>query len=307
MSFRHADILSAAQFSRAQIEQWFARADDLAARLARGERLRTLDGKMLATVFYEPSIRTRLAFEAAMQRLGGGVLSLADAKTATAISGETLPDVIRAVAHLADVIVLRHPDAGAARVAANASAAPIINAGDGTGEHPTQALLDLYTLRAERQTLDGLRVALVGDLKHSPAVHSFARALSEFQVEFSFVTPAALAMPTAITDDLRERGFSVEETNDLARSLQTADVVYMTRVCKERFSDLKQYEKLKDFYLLTRALIEKAKPGLSVLHPLPRANEIAAEVDALPNAAYFRQVKNGVVIRMTLLADILAD
>ncbi len=306
MTLKGIDILTAAQFSREQIEQVFGIADDFAARLERGERLRVLDGKLLATVFYEPSTRTRLSFEAAMQRLGGGVISVAEAKTASsAVKGETLPDTIRTIANYADAIVLRHPEVGAAQVAAEASRVPILNAGDGNGEHPTQALLDLYTMRAEKKTIDGLRVALVGDLKNGRTVHSLARALSNFKVEFSLVAPAALAMPIEVCDYLRAKDFVVEETNDLARSLQSADVVYMTRVQKERFADPKQYDKLKNFYILNREIVQAAKPGLLVMHPLPRVDEIATDVDALPNAAYFRQAQNGVYIRMALLASVL--
>ena len=306
MSLKGIDVLTAAQFSREQIEQLFARADDFAARLNKGERIRLLDGKLLATVFYEPSTRTRLSFEAAMQRLGGGVISVAEAKSASSVvKGETLPDTIRTIANYADAIVLRHSEIGAAQVAAEASSVPILNAGDGAGEHPTQALLDLYTIRAEKKTIDGLRVALVGDLKNGRTVHSLARALSNFKVEFSLVAPAALAMPTEVTDYLRAKDFVVEETNDMARSLQKVDVVYMTRVQKERFADVKQYEKLKNFFILNRAVIENAKPGLVVMHPLPRVDEIATDVDTMPNAAYFRQMKNGVYVRMALLAEIL--
>ncbi len=306
MNLKGADILTAAQFTREQVEGLFAAADDLAARLAAGERLRMLDGKLLATVFYEPSTRTRLSFEAAMQRLGGGVISVAEAKTASSVAkGETLPDTIRTIANYADAIVLRHSDVGAAQVAAEAAAIPILNAGDGAGEHPTQALLDLYTIRAEKKTIDGLRIALVGDLKNGRTVHSLARALSLFKVDFSFIAPAALSMPTEVSDYLRARDFIVEETNDLARTLQKADVVYMTRVQKERFTDVKQYEKMKNFFILTRVVVESAKPNLLVMHPLPRIDEITTDVDALPNAAYFRQAKNGVYVRMALLNEVL--
>jgi aspartate carbamoyltransferase len=306
MSLKGTDILTAAQFTRAQVEQLFARAGDFSARLQNGERLRTLDGQLLATVFYEPSTRTRLSFETAMQRLGGGVISVAEAKTASSVAkGETLPDTIRTIANYADAIVLRHPEVGAAQIAADASSVPILNAGDGAGEHPTQALLDLYTIRAEKKTIDGLRIALVGDLKNGRTVHSLARALSLFKVDFSFVAPAALSMPTEVCDYLRERGFVVEETNDLAKTLQNADVVYMTRVQKERFADQKQYEKMKGFFILNRALVESAKENLLVMHPLPRVDEITTDVDALPNAAYFRQAKNGVYVRMALLSELL--
>lgn len=306
MELKGKDVLTAAQFTRPQIEHLFAVADDLAARLEKGERLRTLDGKLLATLFYEPSTRTRLSFEAAMQRLGGGVISVAEAKTASSVvKGETLPDTVRTIANYADAIVLRHPDIGAARVAAEAVAVPILNAGDGAGEHPTQALLDLYTIRAEKGKIDGLQVALVGDLKNGRTVHSLARALSLFQVGFSFVAPAALAMPAQVSNDMRGRGFTVEETDDLVKTLQKADVVYMTRIQKERFADPKEYEKLKDSYVLTRAMVSQAKNRVVVMHPLPRVDEIATDVDALPNAAYFRQMKNGVFIRMALLSQIL--
>jgi aspartate carbamoyltransferase len=306
MDLKGKDILTAAQFTRAQIERLFTVADDFAARLAQGERLRLLDGKLLATVFYEPSTRTRLSFEAAMQRLAGGVISVAEAKTASSVvKGETLPDTIRTIAGYADAIVLRHPDVGAAQVAAEASEVPILNAGDGAGEHPTQALLDLYTIRKEKGTIDGLRIALAGDLKNGRTVHSLARALSLFQVEFSLIAPAALSMPSEVTDLLRERQFAVEETNDLARALQTADVVYMTRVQKERFADPKQYDKLKNFFILNRDLVSRSKENLLVMHPLPRVDEITTDVDALPNAAYFRQTRNGVHVRMALLAAVL--
>ncbi len=306
MTLKGADVLTAAQFLRDQVEEIFLRADDFAARLDKGERVRALDGKLLATIFYEPSTRTRLSFEAAMQRLGGGVISVAEAKTASSVvKGETLPDTIRTLANYADAIVLRHPDIGAAQIAAEASSVPIFNAGDGAGEHPTQALLDLYTIRAEKKTLDGLRIALVGDLKNGRTVHSLARALSLFKVEYSFVAPAALSMPTEVSDYLRERGFNVEETNDMAKTLQKADVVYMTRVQKERFADVKQYEKLKNFYILTREVVLNSKPNLVVMHPLPRVDEITTDVDTLPNAAYFRQMKNGVYVRMALLSEVL--
>jgi aspartate carbamoyltransferase len=306
MDLKGKDVLTAAQFSRQDVEQLFAVADDYVARLAKGERLRTLDGKLLASVFDETSTRTRLSFEAAMQRLGGGVISVAEAKSASSVvKGESLPDTMRTIANYADAIVLRHPDIGSAQTAAEAVEVPILNAGDGAGEHPTQALLDLYTIRQEKGSIDGLRIALAGDLKNGRTVHSLARALSNFPVEFSFIAPAALAMPAEVTDYLRTRNLAVEETNDLARALKNADVVYMTRIQKERFADSKQYEKLKNFFILDRSVVEQSKPNLVVMHPLPRVDEIATDVDPLPNAAYFRQMKNGVYVRMALLSQIL--
>lgn len=306
MDFKGHDVLTASQFTRDQVEQLFAVADDLSARLKNGERLRTLDGKLLATVFYEPSTRTRLSFEAAMQRLGGGVISVAEAKTASSVvKGESLPDTIRTIANYADAIVLRHSETGSAQIAAEFSNVPVFNAGDGSGEHPTQALLDLYTIRSEKGKIDGLRIALAGDLKNGRTVHSLARALSLFKVDFTFIAPAALAMPPEVTDYLRSHDFAVEETNDLARALRDSDVVYMTRVQKERFADVKQYEKLKNFFILDRSMVGQAKDGLVVMHPLPRVDEITTDVDTLANAAYFRQMKNGVYIRMALLKEVL--
>jgi aspartate carbamoyltransferase len=276
----------------------FALADEFSTRLNQNERLRVLDGKLLTTLFYEPSTRTQLAFQSAMQKLGGGILSCAP-------TTEPLADTIRSIASYADALVLRHSQAGSAKLAADLSTAPIINAGDGNGEQPVQALIDLYTIRAEKQTIDTLNIAIVGDLKNSRAAHSLARALGKYKVDFSFVAPAALAMPIEICDELRERDFIVEETNDLAKSLRRADVVYMTRVHKEYFTDLKQYDKMKNFFVLTRDLITKTKENLLVMHPLPRAEELGSDVDALPNAAYFRASQRAVVVNMALLATVL--
>lgn len=305
MDLKGKDILTAAQFSRDQIERLFALADNLSARLVRGERLQLLDGKLLATVFYEPSTRTRLSFEAAMQRMGGDVISVAEAKTASSVAkGESLPDTIRTIANYADAIVLRHPEIGSAQVAAEVSPVPIINAGDGAGEHPTQALLDLYTMRQEKGTIDGLHIALVGDLKNGRTVHSLARALSQFKVRLTFVAPKALAMPSEVGDWLRTNGLDITEVEDLKQGLTKADIVYMTRIQKERFGDQKEYARLKDYYILSRDLVETSKENLVIMHPLPRVDEISADVDALPGAAYFRQAKNGVYVRMALLAEI---
>lgn len=306
MDLQGRDVLTAAQFTREDVEQLFTTADGFAAQRGKGDRLNVLNGKLLATVFYEPSTRTRLSFESAMQRLGGGVISVAEAKTASSVAkGETLSDTVRTIENYADAIVLRHPDIGAARLAAEAASVPILNAGDGAGEHPTQALLDLFTIRAERGKIDGARVAFVGDLKNGRTVHSLARALALFQVEFTFVSPPALGMPGEVVDYLRTRNFKVEETTDLGTALRHTDVVYMTRVQKERFHDPKEYERLKDSYVLNRDLVAHSKEGLLVMHPLPRVDEIATDVDSLPNAAYFRQAKNGVYIRMALLSHIL--
>jgi aspartate carbamoyltransferase len=284
-----------------------AQAAEFEQRLASGEVLRLCDGRILATVFYEPSTRTRLSFESAMHRLGGGrVISVAEAKTSSsAAKGETIEDSARMLAGYADVIVQRHPAVGSARALADAADVPVINAGDGTGEHPTQALLDLYTIERERGALDGLTVAMVGDLKNGRTVHSLARALAHWQVTLDFVSPPELSMPPALVAELRSRGTVVRETSNMDEALQRADVAYITRIQQERFITPDEYLKYKGVYVITADVVRRAKPGVSVLHPLPRVDEIATDVDNLPNAAYFRQARNGVYVRMALLAMVL--
>jgi aspartate carbamoyltransferase len=264
-----------------------------------------LRGKVLATLFFEPSTRTRLSFETAMLRLGGRVLSVSEAKSTSASKGESLHDTIKTVEGYADAIVLRHPEVGAAEVAARATTKPVLNAGDGAGEHPTQSLLDLYTIRKEQGRVDGLTIALVGDLKHGRTVHSLAALLSQYPVSFVFVSPPALRMPREVVERVRAKGISVRETDDLGLALAQSDVVYMTRIQRERFADPAEYDRLKDAYVLTRATLGKAKPSITVMHPLPRVNEISTDVDDLPGAAYFRQSANGVPVRMALLALLL--
>ncbi len=301
------DILRADQFTSADLDLILDRAARYEAALASNERLDPLRGKILATLFFEPSTRTRLSFEAAMHRLGGRVLSVSEAKSTSASKGETLHDTIRTVDGYADAIVIRHPEIGSAEVAAKATAKPVLNAGDGAGEHPTQSLLDLYTIRKEQGTVDGLTIALVGDLKHGRTVHSLATLLSQFAVSFLFVSPQALRMPREIAERVRANGASFRETDDLGRALDESDVVYMTRIQRERFADPAEYDRLKDAYVLTRAAVAKAKPSLTVMHPLPRVTEIATDVDDLRGAAYFRQSANGVPVRMALLALLLAE
>jgi aspartate carbamoyltransferase len=261
-----------------------------------------MKGQVLSTLFYEPSTRTRLSFEAAMLRLGGTVISVAEAKSSSAAKGESLHDTMKTVEGYADVIVLRHPQIGAAEEAAAATYRPVLNAGDGTGQHPTQSLLDYYTIKKERGAVEGLTVTLAGDLKHGRTVHSLAELLSSYDVRFVFASPGALRMPVDIVTRLKARRVSVTETESLADAIRTSDVLYMTRIQRERFEDPTEYDRLKDAYVLTRSMVAGAKDGLTVMHPLPRVNEIAIDVDDYAGAAYFRQAANGLAIRMALLA-----
>jgi aspartate carbamoyltransferase len=234
--------------------------------------------------------------------LGGDVIGFASADVSSAAKGESLADTIRTVDQYADVIVMRHPTIGSAQEAAGVARAPVINGGDGAGQHPTQALLDLYTIRSERGQVDGNTIVLCGDLKYGRTVHAGVELYKHFDCRLIFVAPEQLAMPAEITARLRGAGVDVEETTDLEGALKKADVLYLTRIQKERFSDPAVYERLKGSYILTREMIERIRSGVTVMHPLPRVDEIAPDVDALPGAAYFRQVQNGVFVRMALIA-----
>ena len=298
----HKDVLRADQFSKSEIALIVEIAREYEQALAAGRVLEVMKGQVLSTLFYEPSTRTRLSFEAAMLRLGGSVISVAEAKSSSAAKGESLYDTMKTVEGYADVIVLRHPQIGAAAEAAAATYRPVLNAGDGAGQHPTQSLLDYYTIEKERGTVEGLIVTLAGDLKHGRTVHSLAELLSSYDVRFVFASPAALRMPVDIVARLKARGVSITETESLADAIRTSDVLYMTRIQRERFEDPAEYDRLKDAYVLTRSMLAGAKDGLTVMHPLPRVNEIAIDVDDYAGAAYFRQAANGLAIRMALLA-----
>ena len=296
------DVLRADQFSKDEISLIMALAGEYEAALQRGEKLNVMGGMILSTPFYEPSTRTRLSFEAAMLRLGGSVVSVAEAKSSSASKGESLHDTIKTVEGYADVIVLRHPQIGSAEEAAKATDKPVLNAGDGAGQHPTQSLLDFYTILKEKGTVDGQTVVLAGDLKNGRTVHSLALLLADYDVRFIFVAPKALQMPLDIVNRLKANGLDVRETDDLTDGLQSGDVLYMTRIQKERFEDPAEYERLKDSFVLTRKHLDQAKAGIIVMHPLPRVNEIAEDMDDYSGAAYFRQAANGVPVRMALLA-----
>ena len=299
------NIISVSQFSRENLAYIFEVADEMKAVINRVGSTDLLKGHVLACVFYEPSTRTSSSFIAAMSRLGGSVIPINEVRYSSVTKGESLPDTIRTLESYADVIVLRHPDVGASEVAAEYACKPIINAGDGVGEHPTQALLDLYTIRSELGTIDELHVAMVGDLRYGRTVHSLARLLCLYDVQMTFVSPETLRLPLDVMNEVRDQDQPVRETYDVHDIITDVDVLYVTRVQRERFADQAQYDAVKDYYVITADLMEQAKERMVVMHPLPRVNEISYAIDDDPRAAYFRQMENGMYIRMALLATVL--
>lgn len=300
------DILSVNQFQPPKLAALFDLADEMRGIVAEQGGTDLLARRVLAAVFYEPSTRTSASFIAAMERLGGSVIPITQGVQFSSVSkGESLPDTVRTLEQYADVIVLRHPEVGSAALAAAAAGVPVINAGDGSGEHPTQALLDLYTIREELGTLDGLHVAMVGDLRFGRTVHSLTKLLSQYDVRLTYVSPEILRLPLDLMNLVRDQGIPVRETYNVADVIGEADVLYVTRVQKERFTDLAQYEELKDYYVINRAIMAEARQEMIVMHPLPRLAEIATDVDDDPRAAYFRQMQNGMFVRMALLAAVL--
>ena len=306
MDIRH--VLEAKQFrDTAVLERLFREADRL-ERLSRAGRLpQTMKGRIMASLFYEPSTRTRFSFESAMTRLGGSVIGTEDAsRFSSFVKGESLPDTIRVVSRYADLIVIRHPQEGSAAIAAGVSGVPVINAGDGPGQHPTQALLDLYTIRKEKGRLDNLSVAMVGDLLYGRTVRSltYLMALRPGN-RLTFVSPDRLRMSQDIKSWLRDRKVHFEETSSLEEAAPGADIIYMTRIQKERFPSDKEYLKFKGCYVISRKTLKLLRRDAIIMHPLPRVDEISPEVDSDPRAAYFRQAENGLYIRMALLNMIL--
>mgnify|MGYP005853093583 FL=1 len=265
------------------------------------------DGKTLATLFYEPSTRTRLSFEAAMLNLGGRVLGFASADSSSAAKGESISDTIRVVSCYADICAIRHPKEGAPKVASQFSGIPVINAGDGGHQHPTQTLTDLLTIRSLKGRLGDLTIGLCGDLKFGRTVHSLIKSLSRYQgIRFALISPDELRLPDYIRKEVLDRkGIPYEEVSDLEDVMGKLDILYMTRVQRERFFNEEDYVRLKDCYILTSKKMAAAKPDMAVLHPLPRVNEIATEVDSDPRAAYFKQAQYGVYVRMALIATLL--
>jgi aspartate carbamoyltransferase catalytic subunit len=305
VSLKGKDILHGNQFSNREIDEIIRNASYFEKELKKKDSLNLLKGKILATLFFEPSTRTRLSFETAMQRLGGGVISMASAEGSSAAKGETVADTARTVSQYADVIVIRHPRIGSAKEAADAASIPVINAGDGAGQHPTQALLDTYTIYKELGSLKNLVISMVGDLKNGRTVHALVELLSLYKARLYFVSPEVLRMPEEITSNLKKKGIEIEETEDLEKAASESLLIYMTRIQKERFTDLTEYERVKGQYVVDEEFLKKLKKKITILHPLPRVDEIRPEVDSYSGAAYFRQVRNGVFVRMALLAMVM--
>ncbi|MEM7737409.1 MAG: aspartate carbamoyltransferase [Deinococcota bacterium] len=302
------DILSVKQFDVDMLERIFIKARDMRQMVQAQGGNDLLKGRIVACLFYEPSTRTSSSFIAAMTRLGGQVIPITQGVQFSSVTkGESLEDTIRTLEQYADVIVLRHPDIGSAQRAADAASIPIINAGDGAGEHPTQALLDLFTIQDELGTLNGLKIAMVGDLRFGRTIHSLTKLLTLFDVSFRYVSPDILRLPMNILNPVIDAGLDARETNDVADVIENCDVLYVTRVQKERFTDMGEYESVKSYYEITPELMQQAKDKMIVMHPLPRVGEISPAVDDDPRAAYFRQMKNGMFIRMALLASVLGQ
>ena len=297
-------LMNPLDFSVEELDKLFALADDIQKDPAKYAH--KCDGKILATCFYEPSTRTRLSFESAMTRLGGRVIGFSDASCSSASKGESVADTIRIISCYADICAMRHPKEGAPMVAAEKSLIPVINAGDGGHQHPTQTLTDLQTIRSLHGDLNNFTIGLCGDLKFGRTVHSLINALVRYEgIKFIFISPEELKVPDYITDMLREKGIPYQEVIRLEDVMPELDLLYMTRVQKERFFNEEDYVRLKDFYVLTKGKMELAKPNMLVLHPLPRVNEISVEVDDDPRAAYFKQAQFGVYVRMALILTLL--
>lgn len=304
MEFQGRDIISIEDFSREEINYILNISKTMEPIASKGSDI--LKGKILATLFFEPSTRTRLSFEAAMLKLGGSIIGFAEAEIASVKKGENLADTVRTVENYADVIALRHPLEGAAKLAAEFSKVPIINGGSGAEEHPTQALIDLYTMQKEKGKIDGLKIALVGDLRYGRTVHSLAYALSLYNVELHLISPESLRMRREVLRTIQNK-IPVTEDSNLEKVIPQIDVLYVTRIQKERFPDPAEYAKVKGVYKIDLKTLSSAKKDLIILHPLPRVDEIAAEVDNTSQARYFQQVWNGVVVRMALLALVLGS
>jgi len=300
-SFQGRDVISINDFSKEELLHVLT----VARKLESNPQPNLLKGKILASLFFEPSTRTRLSFASAMKRIGGDVIGFSQAETTSVKKGETLWDTIKMIEHYSDVIVIRHSVEGAARLCAEAASIPVINAGDGANQHPTQTLLDLYTILKEKGKLDNLTIGFLGDLKYGRTVHSLAIALSHFKTSLHFIAPEALRMPSYYIQELKKRKIPCHETSDLDSVAKQLDILYVTRIQEERFPDPLEYQKFKAGYRIDKFLLKVAKPDIKIMHPLPRVGEIDPALDETPNAVYFRQAANGIPIRQAILALVL--
>jgi len=302
MNFNGKDIISIKDFSKKEIDYILNYSEKMLP-YAKGEKYKdVLKGKVLASLFFEPSTRTRLSFESSMSRLGGKVIGFSDPGGTSLKKGESLADTIRMADAYSDAIVMRHPQEGAARLAAEFANAPILNAGDGAGHHPTQCLLDLFTIKTEQKKISKKNIILLGDLKYGRTVHSLAYALALYGAKLTFVSPNTLKMPKEVISECTELGVEPTQTTNLEKAIKKADVLYATRIQKERFPDAEEYNKVVGSYKINKGLLENARKNLIIMHPLPRVTEIDPEVDSTPHALYFKQAFNGVPVRMALLA-----
>jgi aspartate carbamoyltransferase catalytic subunit len=298
---KNRSLVSIDDFSKDEILEIL----DLAGDFEKNPVRKLLEGKVIATLFFEPSTRTRLSFESAINRLGGKIVGFSDASSSSVSKGETLHDTIKMVSSYSDLIVMRHPVEGSARYASEIASVPVINAGDGANQHPTQTLLDLYSIRKTQGKLDNLNIFMVGDLKYGRTVHSLMMAMSRWNATFNFISPEELRMPDEFKLYLENMGLKYYEHTDFTDIISKADIIYMTRVQKERFSDPIEYEKVKNVYVLRNSMLMNTKSNMRILHPLPRVNEIHTDVDANPKAYYFEQALNGVFTRQAILCTLL--
>ncbi|PIF01736.1 MAG: aspartate carbamoyltransferase [Paludibacter sp.] len=301
MEQEHRNLVSITDFDKDEILDIL----HLASKFEQNPNRNSLAEKVIATLFFEPSTRTRLSFETAVSRLGGRIIGFSDVSTTSSVKGETLHDTIKMVANYADAIVMRHPLEGAARYASEISPVPIINAGDGSNQHPSQTLLDLYSILKTQGTLENLNICLVGDLKYGRTVHSLIMAMSHFNPTFKFISPNELKMPKEYKLFCEKRGIKYTETTELLDNFNDADILYVTRVQKERFIDMLEFERVKNSYTLKNDMLKKTKDTLRIMHPLPRVNEISPDVDSNPKAYYFQQAKNGMYVRQAIVTKMI--
>ncbi len=295
------NLISITDFSKEEI----IHITELAAEFEANPYQPLLEGRVIASLFFEPSTRTRLSFESAINRLGARVIGFSDTANTSVSKGETFHDTITTISNYCDMIVMRHSLEGAPRYASEISKVPVVNAGDGANQHPSQTLLDLYSIKKTQGGLDGINIMMIGDLKYGRTVHSLLQALSHFNTKFTFVAPPELQLPDEYKLFLKEKGLPFEEKREIDEAINQADIVYMTRVQRERFTDPMEYERVKNVYVLRNSMLEGTKPNMRILHPLPRVNEIATDVDSNPKAYYFNQTENGVYTRMAIISYLL--